>query len=130
MIPHQTVSTSTSLCVTSNNMKSSSHKTWQTLLLFLKLLQIQNLKRKIWGDIAYYIPIPHRLKKWGTRPLYPPPNCAHACNTTRYKNAKHVFINKYIGISSYNVCCKISLQKNKSKKSCSNARMALKRWRE
>jgi len=32
------------LCVTSN-MISTSHKTWQTSLLFLELLQIQNLKR-------------------------------------------------------------------------------------
>ena len=30
--------------------------------LFLQALQIQNLKRKMWGDIAYYAP---RLKKWG-----------------------------------------------------------------
>ena len=29
-----------------SKMKSASHKTWQTSLLFLKLLQIQNLKRK------------------------------------------------------------------------------------
>jgi len=47
----------TKLCVNINltmcgflsNMKSSSHKTWQTLLLFMKPLQIQNLKRKKWG---------------------------------------------------------------------------------
>jgi len=38
------------------NMKSSSQKTWQTSLLFLKPLQIQNLKRKKWGDMAYYVP--------------------------------------------------------------------------
>ena len=50
-----TVSTSTWLCVTSN-MISTSHKTWQTSLLFLELLQIQNLKQKSWGDIAYYVP--------------------------------------------------------------------------
>ena len=50
-----TVSTSTWLCVTSN-MISTSHKTWQTSLLFLEHLQIQNLKQKSWGDIAYYVP--------------------------------------------------------------------------
>ena len=44
-------------------MKSTSHKTWQMSLLFLELLQIQNLKRKSGG---------------GTRPPCPPPNCAHA----------------------------------------------------
>jgi len=38
------------------NMKSSSHKTWQTSFLFLKPLQIQNLKRKKWGNMAYYVP--------------------------------------------------------------------------
>jgi len=32
-----------------SNMKSSSHKTWQATLLFLKALQIQNPKRKKWG---------------------------------------------------------------------------------
>ena len=57
------------------NMKSSSHKTWQTPLLFLKSLQIQNLKRKMWGDTAYYV-APVR-KSGGTRPPCPPPNCAH-----------------------------------------------------
>jgi len=39
-----------------SNMKSNSHKTWQTSLLFLKPLQIQNLQRKKWGDMAYYVP--------------------------------------------------------------------------
>jgi len=29
---------------------------WQTLLLFFKPLQIQTLKRKKWGDMAYYNP--------------------------------------------------------------------------
>jgi len=42
------VSTSTWLCLTSN-MISTLHKTWQTSLLFLELLQIQNLKRKSGG---------------------------------------------------------------------------------
>ena len=42
------VPASTWLCVTSN-MISTSHKTWQTSLLFLELLQIQNLKRKSGG---------------------------------------------------------------------------------
>ena len=45
------------------NMKSYSYKTWQTPLLFLKSLQIQNLKRKkCWG---HGILCPPRLKKWG-----------------------------------------------------------------
>ena len=39
-----------------SNLKRSLHKTWQTLLLFLKHLQIQTLKRKKWGDMAYYNP--------------------------------------------------------------------------
>jgi len=58
-------------------LESSLHKTWQTLLLFLKPLQIQTLKRKKWGDMGYHIP---HLKKWGTRPPYSPPNCAHVTN--------------------------------------------------
>jgi len=56
------VSTSTWLCVISN-MKSTPHKRWQTSLLFLELLQIQNLKRKSGG-------------RWHT--MSPPPNWAHA----------------------------------------------------
>jgi len=71
------VSTSTWLCVTSN-MISTSHKTWQTSLLFLELLQIQNLKRKSGGNIAYYVP--PTWKSGGARPPCPPPNCARACN--------------------------------------------------
>ena len=55
------VSTSTWLGVTSN-MISTSHKTWQTSLLFLELLQIQNLKIKSGVN---------------TSPVSPP-NCAHA----------------------------------------------------
>ena len=47
------VSTSTWLRVTSNI--STSHKTWQTSLLFLELLQIQNLKRKS-GGTSYICP--------------------------------------------------------------------------
>ena len=57
MIPHQTL-----FQHEPSNLKSSLHKTWQTLLLFLKPLQIHNLKRKKWGDMAYYTP---HLKKWG-----------------------------------------------------------------
>ena len=77
------VLTSTWLCVTSN-MKSSTHKTWQTSLLFLKPLQIQNLKRKTWG--TWHIIPPPSEKVWGTRPPCPPPNCAH--DVTR-SDAKH-----------------------------------------
>ena len=60
-----------------SNLKSSLHKTWQTLLLFLKPLQIQTLKRKKWG--TWHIISPH-LKKWGIRLPYSPPNCAHVTN--------------------------------------------------
>jgi len=53
-----------------SNMKSSSHETWQTSLLFLKPLQMQNLKRKKWG--GHGILCPPRLKKWGdTSPVSP-----------------------------------------------------------
>jgi len=61
-----------------SNLKSSLHKMWQTLLLFLKPLQIHNLKRKKWGDMAYYIPA--TWKSGGTRPPCSPPNCAHVPN--------------------------------------------------
>jgi len=57
------------MCNLPSNMKSSSHKTWQTSLLFLKPLQIQNLKRKSGG--TWHIISPH-LKKWGdTSPVSP-----------------------------------------------------------
>jgi len=48
------------------NMKGSSQKTWQTSLLFIEPLQIQNLKRKKWGDMAYYVP---PSQKGGSRPV-------------------------------------------------------------
>jgi len=54
------VSTSTWLCVTSN-MISTSHKTWQTSLLFLELLQIQNLKRKSGGTSHIMSPPPEKV---------------------------------------------------------------------
>ena len=54
------VSSSTWLCATSNT-ESTSRKTWQTSLLFLEPLQVQNLKRKSGGDMAYYVP---QIKKW------------------------------------------------------------------
>jgi len=41
--------------------ESSSHKTWQTSLLFLKPLQMQNLKRKKWGSMVYYVPPPEKV---------------------------------------------------------------------
>jgi len=66
-------STSTWLGVTSN-MKTSSHKTWQTSHLVLKHLQIQTLREK--SGVTWHIMSP-RIKKWGTRPPCPPPNCAH-----------------------------------------------------
>ena len=70
MLPHQTlVSTPTWLCGLPSNMNSSLHKTWQTSFLFLKSHQIQNLKRKKRGDMAYYVPpsekvgghVPHQI---------------------------------------------------------------------
>jgi len=45
-------------------------------LLFLQPLQMQNLKRKMWGDIAHYVPPSEKVR--GTRPPCPPPNCGHA----------------------------------------------------
>jgi len=57
-------------------MKSTSRKTWQTSLLFLEPLQIQNLKRKSGGAWHIVSPPPHRAGE--TRPPCPPPNCAHA----------------------------------------------------
>ena len=44
------------MCGLPSNTKSSSHKMWQTSLSLFKPYQIQNLKRKKWGDIAYFIP--------------------------------------------------------------------------
>jgi len=38
-------------------MISTSHKTWQTSLLFLELLQIQNLKRKSGGTSLIMSPV-------------------------------------------------------------------------
>jgi len=49
------------MCNLPSSMKSSSHKTWQISPLFLKPLQIQNLKEKKWGDMAYYIPPPEKV---------------------------------------------------------------------
>jgi len=51
------------------NMKSSSHKTWQTPLLFLKSLQIQNLERKKWG--TWHIMSPPSEKVGGHVPRVP-----------------------------------------------------------
>ena len=72
------VSTSTWVCVTSK-MISTPHKTWQTSLLFLELLQIQNLKRKSGG--TSHIMSPPLEKAGRTRPPCPPPNCAHGLLT-------------------------------------------------
>jgi len=62
------VSTSTWLWVTSN-MKSTSGKTRQTSLLFLELLQIQNLKRKSGG--ACHVISPTWKSGEGTSPVPP-----------------------------------------------------------
>ena len=61
-----------------SNLKTSLHKTRQTLLLFLKPLQKQTLERKKWGDMAYYIRPPEKVG--GTRPPCSPPNWAHVTN--------------------------------------------------
>jgi len=58
------------MCDLPSNVKSSLHKTWQTLLLFLKPLQIQNLKRKKWGYMAHYIP-PAWKSRGDTSPVFP-----------------------------------------------------------
>ena len=49
------------MCNLPSNTKSSSRKTWQASLSFLKPLYIQHLKRKKWGDMAYYIPPPEKV---------------------------------------------------------------------
>ena len=69
------------MCGLPSIMKSSSHKTWQTSLLFLKPLQTQNLKRKKWGDMTYYVLPSEKMR--GTRPPCPPPNCAHVSSNQR-----------------------------------------------
>ena len=67
-----------------SNMKNSSHKTWQTSLSFLKTLQMQNLNRKKWGDMTYYVPpsetlevhvprVPHQLAPMGYCSVVPSP---------------------------------------------------------
>ena len=52
-------STSTWLCITSN-MKSTSHKTWQTSLIFGTSPNIKPEDKK-WEDMAYYIPPPEKV---------------------------------------------------------------------
>ena len=53
------VSTSTWLCATCN-MKSTSHKTWQTSLIFGTSPNIKPEEKK-WEDMAYYIPPPEKV---------------------------------------------------------------------
>ena len=53
------------MCGLPSSMKTSSHKTWQTSLLFLKPLQIKREKskeKKVGGQSILCLP---RLKKWG-----------------------------------------------------------------
>jgi len=59
VIPHQTLFQHQHLatCNLPSNMKSSSHKTWQTSLIFLKPLQIQNLIRKKCGGHGILYPL-------------------------------------------------------------------------
>ena len=64
------------MCGLPPNMNSSSQKTWQTVLLFLKPLQIQTLKRKKWGDMVHYIPPPEKVGD--TSPVFP--TKLHPCN--------------------------------------------------
>ena len=80
------LSTSNWFCVISNR-KSTSRKTWQTSLLFLEPLQIQNLKRKCGVGMAYCI-LP-TSKTGETRLPCPPPNCAHAFNSSFTKRTTY-----------------------------------------
>ena len=77
------VSTSTRLCVTSNMKSTSPRQTWQTSLLFLELLQIQNLKRKSGG--TWHIISPH-LKNWRRHVPHqiPPMQVIKTLTTTTY----------------------------------------------
>jgi len=75
------------MCGLPFNTDSSAHKTWQTSFLFLNPLQIQNLKRKKWGDMTYYVP--PAWKSGGTRSPCPPPNCAHAHHHTTTQPHNH-----------------------------------------
>ena len=79
----------TKLCF---NINLAMWQTWQTSLLFLELLQIQNLKRKNRG--TWHIISPH-LKKWGTCSPCPPPNCAHAYITAARVNLRFAHIPCY-----------------------------------
>jgi len=67
-------------------IKSSSHKLWQTLLLYLKPLQIQDLKIKMWGTCsAGFTYRLHRLKPTGPQdPRGPPTNCGTHRVSGRY----------------------------------------------
>ena len=79
MIPHQTLLQHQLGYVYTSNMKRTSHKTWQTSLLFLELLQIKNLTRKSWG--TWHITSPH-LKKWGETSLVSPTKLRPCCKPT------------------------------------------------
>ena len=74
-MPHQTLSR--------HQLRYVCHLTWKlftenvTNATFFKALQIQNLKRKKWGDMAYYIPTV--WQNGGTNPPSLPINCAHEC---------------------------------------------------
>ena len=54
---------------------------------------LQNLKRKCRGNGILY---PHCLKKWGTHPPCPPPNCAHGC---MYAHCTQLCRNENLAIS-------------------------------
>jgi len=110
VIPHQTLfQHNLALCGPLSNMNSSSHKTWQTSLLFLKPRQIQNLKRKKCG--GHGILCPPRLKKWGdTSPVSPTklrpwssqtkPTSAYSCEkpyANKFNNDwKYCFLERYL----------------------------------
>jgi len=89
------VSTSTWLFVTSN-MISTSHKTWQTSLLFLELLQLQNLKRKSGGTSHIMSPPPEKV---GYTSPVTPPNCAHEC----VLSTRSIIFNNFVQIKSANL---------------------------
>jgi len=70
------------MCGVPSNMNSSSHKTWQTFL-FLKPLQMQNLKRKNWRWHGILLsPLPEKVGE--THPQCPPPNCGHPNNAYHF----------------------------------------------
>jgi len=102
--PHETVSISIWQCVTST-VKIFSHKTWQTSFLFLKPLQVQNLRIKMWGTWNIISPPPE--KSGETHPRDPQiivPMHSFACPTlfSCFVNKNFLTFNKvYLRISRF-----------------------------